>query len=118
MIGFRLLVDGRKAGALNLFSDTPGGFTSESVSQASVLASFASVALMTLTAREQSGSLLKALDSNREIGKAVGLLMAAHKVSQERAFEILDKTSQDLNMKLVEVAAKVVQGQHDQYKKP
>ncbi|MGB8381897.1 MAG: GAF and ANTAR domain-containing protein [Dermatophilaceae bacterium] len=118
MIGFRLLVDGRKAGALNLFSDTPGGFTTESVSQASVLASFASVALMTLTAREQSGSLLKALDSNREIGKAVGLLMAAHKVSQERAFEILDKTSQDLNMKLVEVAAKVVQGQQQQYNKP
>ena len=47
MIGFRLLVDGRKAGALNLFSDTPGAFTTDSVSQASVLASFASVALMT-----------------------------------------------------------------------
>lgn len=118
MIGFRLLVDGRKAGALNLFSDTPGGFTTASVSQASILASFASVAVMTAAAREQSGHLLKALDSNREIGKAVGLLMAAHKVSQERAFEILDNTSQSLNMKLAEVAAKVVQGQQDQYKTP
>ncbi|MGV1007634.1 MAG: GAF and ANTAR domain-containing protein [Dermatophilaceae bacterium] len=118
MIGFRLLVDGRKAGALNLFSDTPGVFTVESLTQASVLASFASVAVMAATARERSGNLLKALDSNREIGKAVGLLMAAHKVPEERAFDILDKTSQSLNMKLAEVAAKVVQGQQDQYQSP
>ncbi len=118
MIGFRLLVDGRKAGALNLFSDTRGGFTLESVNQASILASFASVALMTLGAREEAGHLSKALTSNREIGKAVGLLMAAHKVPQERAFEILNSTSQNLNMKLADVAAKVVQGQQEQYKRP
>ncbi len=115
MIGFRLLVDGRKSGALNLFSDTPGAFTDQSVNEASILASFASVALMALSAREQAAHLRKALNSNREIGKAVGLLMAAHRVSEERAFEILDKTSQQLNTKLVEVASQVVQGQQQQY---
>lgn len=79
------------------------------------MASFASVALMALNAREQAAHLRKALNSNREIGKAVGLLMAAHRVSEDRAFEILDKTSQQLNVKLAEVASQVVQGQQQQY---
>ncbi|HRW18784.1 MAG TPA: GAF and ANTAR domain-containing protein [Dermatophilaceae bacterium] len=117
MLGFRLLVDGRKAGALNVFSDTPGALTERSIDQATVLAAFASVALMAGSARQQATDLQTALHSNREIGKAVGLLMAAHKVPQERAFEILDRTSQELNIKLAEVAKRVVQGQEQQFRR-
>ena len=117
MLGFRLLVDGRKAGALNVFSDTPGALTERSIDQATVLAAFASVALMAGSARQQATDLQTALHSNREIGKAVGLLMAAHKVPQERAFEILDRTSQELNIKLSEVAKRVVQGQEQQFRR-
>lgn len=117
-IGFRLLTDGRKSGALNLFSDQAGAFIAQSIDEASVLASFASVAVMTLSARDQAHNLRLALDSNREIGKAIGLLMAAHKVTEQRAFEILGRTSQDLNIKLAEVAARVVRGQESQYPMP
>jgi AmiR/NasT family two-component response regulator len=79
-----------------------------------VLASFASVSLLALRAREEADSLRQGLQSNREIGKAVGLLMAAHRVSADEAFAILKRTSQDLNMKLVHVAAQVVEGQQAQ----
>ena len=51
-----------------------------------------------------------------EIGKAVGLLMAAHRVTADEAFAILRKTSQDLNIKLASVAELVVQGRDDQAK--
>ncbi len=118
MIGFRILIEGRKVGALNIFSDTPGSLTQRSVDQATVLAAFASVALMAGSARQQAADLQQALSSNREIGKAVGLLMAAHRVPQERAFEILDRTSQELNIKLAEVAKKVVEGQQQQFGQP
>ncbi|MEI2766391.1 MAG: GAF and ANTAR domain-containing protein [Dermatophilaceae bacterium] len=114
MIGFRLLVDGRKEGALNLFSETPGAFTATSLDQASVVAAFASVVLMTTSARQQAKDLSAGLASNREIGKAVGLLMAAHRVTEQEAFGILDRTSQDLNLKLAEVAVRVVEGQQSQ----
>lgn len=117
-MGFRLLTDGRKAGALDLFSDRPNGFDERSVNEASVLASFASVALMTFSAREQAENLKKALESNREIGKAVGLLMSAHKVSKQRAFDLLDRTSQELNLKLADVASRVVRGQQSQHARP
>src|SRR5262245_26453172 len=114
-IGYRLLLDGDKVGALNLFSDTPGGLTEQSADTSAVIASFASVALMAIRAREEAATLRQGLQSNREIGKAVGLLMAAHHISGESAFELLRSTSQELNMKLVHVAAQVVQGQESQF---
>lgn len=117
-IAYRLLVDGEKVAALNLFSDTPGGLSGDSADQGAVLAAFASVALATLDARDQADTLRSGLQSNREIGKAVGLLMAAHRVPADDAFDILRRTSQDLNVKLATVADEVVQGQENQLPAP
>jgi transcriptional regulator with GAF, ATPase, and Fis domain len=108
MAGFRLLVDNRKVGALNLFSNRPGALTGDSVDQAAVLAAFASVALMAATHKEQARTLRDGLDSNREIGKAIGLMMAFHKVGDEEAFDILRRASQDMNVKISEVAGQIV----------
>lgn len=116
-IGYRLTIEGDKVGALNLFSDVPGGLTSAAADAGAVIAAFSSVALMALRSREQVSSLRAGLTSNREIGKAVGLLMAAHKISSDEAFERLRRTSQDLNMKLAQVAARVVEGQDVQLRR-
>lgn len=114
-IGYRLLLEGDKVGALNLFSDTPGGLTSKSADTGAVIASFASVALMAIRAREEAATLRHGLQSNREIGKAVGLLMAAHHISGEEAFELLRSTSQELNMKLAKLASQIIEGQESQF---
>ena len=114
-LGYRLFLEGDKVGALNIFSDEPGALTSRSADQGAVLASYASVSLLALRAREEAESLRQGLQSNREIGKAVGLLMAAHRVSSDEAFDILKRTSQDLNMKLSRVAEQIIEGQQAQY---
>jgi len=114
-IGYRLFLDGDKVGALNLFADEPGALTERSADQGAVLASFASVALMAVRAREEAATLRLGLQSNREIGKAVGLLMAAHHMGAEQAFGVLRRTSQELNMKLTQVAEEVVRGQEQQF---
>jgi transcriptional regulator with GAF, ATPase, and Fis domain len=114
-IGYRLLLDGDKVGALNIFSDTPNGLTAKSADVGAVIASFASVALMAIRAREEAATLREGLQSNREIGKAVGLLMSAHHVNGQEAFDLLRRTSQELNMKLAHVAAQVVDGQESQF---
>ena len=115
VLAFRLLADERKVGALNIFSDTPGALTAQSADQGSVLAAFTSVALMMLSAREQATTMRRGLDSNREIGKAIGLLMAAHRFTEDEAFELLRTTSQNLNLKISAVARKVIDGQQAQY---
>ena len=107
--GFRIIAGDSKIGALDLFSDKVKGINPRSADQAIILAAFASVAVSTLHRREEARTLAAGLESNREIGKAIGLLMAFHKVSDTQAFDMLRKTSQDMNIKLAEVAREVVQ---------
>jgi transcriptional regulator with GAF, ATPase, and Fis domain len=106
--GFRLLIKGRKVGALNLFSDTPGTFTDESIDQAILITAFAAVTLTALHEPQEAQTLRAGLASNREIGKAIGLLMAFHDISEDRAFDLLRKTSQDMNIKLTGVAREII----------
>ncbi len=74
-----------------------------------MLAAFASVTLAALDRGEEATTLRRGLESNREIGKAVGLLMAMHKIDDQRAFEMLAKVSQEMNIKVAEVANQVIQ---------
>jgi transcriptional regulator with GAF, ATPase, and Fis domain len=108
-MGFRLLIDKRKGAALNLFSDTPNVFDAESAGRAAVLASFASVAINAVAKGEDAASLRRGLLSNREIGKAVGILMMLHELNEDEAFELLRRHSQALNIKLAEVARAVIE---------
>ncbi|MDQ6525701.1 GAF and ANTAR domain-containing protein [Nocardioides sp. LHD-245] len=106
--GVRIVVDQQKIGALNLWSDLPGRLDAVSADRAMVLAPFASLAVAAGHHREQAATLREGLHSNREIGKAVGLLMAFHKVDETKAWEILRETSRDLNQKVSAVARTIV----------
>jgi hypothetical protein len=108
-MGFRLLVEKRKGAALNLFSDTPNLFDAESAGRAAVLAAFASVAINAVAKGEDASSLRRGLLSNREIGKAVGMLMMLQGLDEHAAFDVLRRYSQDLNIKLADVARTVIE---------
>lgn len=109
MVGYRITMDGtRKVGALNLYSDTPGALTQESASMGAIVAAFASVALTAAAQHQSAGSLREALDSNREIGKAIGILMATHQLSDDDAFALLRQTSNELNVRLATVAQQLL----------
>jgi transcriptional regulator with GAF, ATPase, and Fis domain len=108
-MGFRLLIDKRKAAALNLFSETPNKFDTEAAGRAAVLASFASVAINAIAHGEDATSLRRGLLSNREIGKAVGMLMMLHDMNEDDAFDLLRRHSQSLNIKLADVARRVIE---------
>ena len=64
---------------------------------------------MSVANRDRADSLRRGLESNREVGKAIGLLMAAHHIGSDEAFEVLRKASNDMNMKLTEVAREVIE---------
>jgi hypothetical protein len=106
--GFRLRRDGERVGALNIFSDTAGALDEHSLGQAALLTAFASVAMAALERGDEAVTLRRGLQSNREIGKAVGLLMALHDIDDDQAFQMLAKLSQEMNLKLADVAAQVV----------
>ncbi len=108
MAGFQLRVSDTRVGALNMFADRPHALTEESLHAGMMVAAFASVTLRAAHEREDARTLRHGLESNREIGKAVGLMMAFHKLDDAAAFGLLRRTSQDMNLKIAEVARRVV----------
>lgn len=112
-MGLRLLVDKRKAAALNLFSELPGRFDSQAAGLAAVLASFAGVAINAAAHGEDAASLRQGLLDNREIGKALGMLMMLHGVHDEQAFDLLRRHSQTANIKLADLARSVIESRGD-----
>ncbi|EOM77737.1 ANTAR domain-containing protein [Rhodococcus rhodnii] len=109
-LGFRLLVDDRKVGALNLFGDTAGDFEGENADIAVLVAAFASVAVTSAVRGEDASTLRSGIDSNREIGKAIGLLMAQHGVTDDEAFALLQRASSRAQVRIAELASRIVQG--------
>ena len=107
MVGYQLMDGLGSRAAFNVFSDTPGALTKESVDMGAVLAAFTSVALAAAERQTSAENLRRGLESNREIGKAIGLLMAAHKVSDDEAFQILRSASSRTNTKLAALADKL-----------
>jgi AmiR/NasT family two-component response regulator len=59
-------------------------------------------------AREQNRHLTEALRTNRQIGMAIGIVMATEKLTEEQAFRRLTQVSQRANRKLRDLAEEVV----------
>ncbi|WP_155542702.1 GAF and ANTAR domain-containing protein [Amycolatopsis camponoti] len=98
----------REPGAINLYSRRRGAFGDGAVDHALVLSAHASVALAGTAAHTAAAlreeQLRRAIDSRDVIGQAKGILMNRRGVSADEAFDILRRTSQELNVKLSRLA--------------
>jgi ANTAR domain/GAF domain len=104
-----LQLEAEEAAALNLFASHPGAFADEDIDTAAVLAAHISTLVALHEAETKTAHLQTALQTNREIGAAIGVLMAHHKITEPAAFALLRTTSQHLHRKLHDVAADVVE---------
>jgi GAF domain-containing protein len=96
--------DGRVAG-LNLYASVPGVFTRDSVQMAEL---FSAHAATLLGYARQVDTLNEAVAARTEIGTAVGIVMERHGVDADRAFQYLVRLSNDGNVKLREIACRIV----------
>lgn len=103
----RLLDENDALAALNLASDRADAFSAGDVDRGLVLASHCALVVTAHLAQAQAENLLKALESNREIGVAVGVLMARYSLTRTQAFDLLRVASQHSNRKLVDIARDV-----------
>jgi GAF domain-containing protein len=107
VLSFDLAAEDRSA--LNLFGASAGCYDDEAVQFGAVFAAHASTALALHSAEEKASNLQIALASNRQIAMAIGILMAYHHVSEEDAFALLRVASQNLHIKLKDIARDVVE---------
>jgi hypothetical protein len=111
-LSYRLLAASGTAdsdgGSLNSYGVTPSAFTDTAQEIGLILAAHASVAARAVNERSTVESLgrdlQQALLSRDVIGQAKGILMERLKITPEDAFDLLRRSSQNLNVKLRDVA--------------
>ncbi len=104
--------DGAKL-ALDLYSREPDAFGDEEMHRARLYAEEAARTLRLCLALAEQATLTEhlhsALSSRSTIDQALGVIMGRNKVPRDEAFAILRSASQDRNVKLREVAEKVIE---------
>ncbi|MFI2762278.1 GAF and ANTAR domain-containing protein [Streptomyces echinatus] len=104
MMGFLLFTEDEDLGALNLYSHRAGAFTDVSETAGWLLASHAAVAFSSARTHAQ---MQQAVATRHTIGEAMGILMGGHNLTEDEAFDVLRRYSQERNIKLREVARRV-----------
>ncbi|WP_410602918.1 GAF and ANTAR domain-containing protein [Amycolatopsis sp. lyj-90] len=96
-------------GALNIYGRRPAAFDAAAQDMALLLATHGSLALAATSAVSRADlearHLRRAVESRDVIGQAKGILMQRRGLTADEAFDLLRRTSQDLNVKLAELAA-------------
>jgi AmiR/NasT family two-component response regulator len=110
-MSFPLNADGTSA-ALNLYAKKENAFDESTTVMGQVFANQAAIALQNartyMAARKVADQLNEALKTRDLIGQAKGILMEREGVSDEEAFDMLKTISQNSNVKLRDIAQKLV----------
>jgi GAF domain-containing protein len=110
MMSHRLFLENSDTiGALNLYSRQPAAFAGAELTALDALATHGAIALSTAAEREQNQHLRTALETNRDIGVAIGILMATRLITKQQAFDALRVASQHAHRKLHQVALDVIE---------
>jgi GAF domain-containing protein len=97
-----------ETGALVLASRQPGHFNEDLVRAGSIYAEHAWLAARCAAGEEEAGNLKLALESNRRIGIALGIVMAGRRCTDIQAFDQLREASQNRHLKLRELAEDII----------
>ncbi len=101
----KLVADDTVLGVIAFFAAHSEGFTATDVATARLLAGHAALAI---TARRTAATLAEAIDTRTVISQAQGIVMERYDLAAADAFHVLRRYSQDLNVKLRDVARDVV----------
>ena len=96
-----------RSGALNLYSDVPGGFADRDVVDLALV--YAVHATTALSSARRATTLQTAVSSRHVIGMAQGIAMERYDIDQHQSFELLRRLSSTTNVKLRDVAAQIVE---------
>lgn len=93
-------------GVLGLYSTQQDAFGPDEEAVAHILARHASVAV---SSARREANLAQAVDARKLVGVAMGILMERYDLSEDQAFAVLRRYSQDTNTKLRDVAQQLIE---------
>jgi GAF domain-containing protein len=113
VLGIPMTAFGQTIGVINVYRADPSRWSDEDVDAAEILATVGAGYIVNASRmraqHELQEQLHTAIESRDVIGQAKGVLMAREGVSADDAFQMLRSISQSSNVKLRDVAARVVE---------
>jgi len=111
MLAVRLFIEDSDdvIAGLNCYSTARDAFSERDQACAELIAIYSAAAVTAVTEAERSRNLRVALESNRQIGVALGILMGRYKITDDEAFSLMQMASQRTHRKLRDIAADVAQ---------
>jgi transcriptional regulator with GAF, ATPase, and Fis domain len=117
LLSYVLRVHESSLGAVNMMSEQKDAFDANDQTAGVLFAAQAGVALANAVTHREDQIKIQQLEAGMEsrsvIGEAIGLLMASRKCTKEEAFTILTEISQRSNIKLKEIASRLVDAAPD-----
>jgi ANTAR domain-containing protein len=108
VVGYRLYLAPDTRAALTFYSEWPHAFDDLAIATGSIFAAYCSLVVFTETVLRTPLAPRRAAEVHREIGVAVGILMATEDVDTVTAFRRLHRAARRLHRELPEVAQHVV----------
>jgi ANTAR domain/GAF domain len=112
MLSFRLFFEDAGSAellaGLNLYASKPDAFDDVDETALGLVATHGALAVAAAQQHRRADGLAEAVQSNRDIGAALGVLMARLLVTREQAFDLMRIASQRSNRKLRDVAQDVL----------
>lgn len=108
VLSFGLQLREERLGVLSLYGKEANAFTEDAVERATLLAEHGAIAIEAELQARQVETLGAALQSNRTVGVALGILMERHDLTAEAAFDVLRRLSSHSNRKLAVIAEELV----------
>ena len=106
-LGVGLTLGGGDRAAFTLYSTEQRAFEAPDVAAASIVAPFVGLAVERSLHSQDVSELEAALRSSRQIGMAIGVIMARDDIGPDEAFARLRTASHHLNRKIRDIAAEV-----------
>ena len=104
-MGIEIFREAGRVGGLNLYASKPSAFDDYTRHAATLLAIHTSVVMGKVITVD---NLTHALRTRQLIGQAIGIVMYRYAVDEQAAFAYLTRISQNSNVKLYDVAARIV----------
>lgn len=111
MMSFRMFLEAsdEQIAGLNFYSTRLDAFTGRDRTVGLLLSTHGALAVAAMQRGQRASQLAAALASNREIGVAMGVLMASRKITRRQAFDLLRIASQHSHRKLAAIAIDVAE---------
>ncbi len=106
LLSIRLSTARAELGFLNFCSTNPGRLAVADNAVAYLLACHAAIAI---DSAQQTATLTEAIDARTVVGQAQGILMTQYGMNATQSFAVLRRYSQDANIKLRDVAHRVIE---------